>query len=137
MKNLSIFILALGFSLNAQAYGIISVTKTDKGLFGYKEVSWNQGQNANSGQMGWVGLCQHPGLISCRPPSMMIPDSNDEAAVKELLQYAEDEIDHKNFNGNHQVRIKVDGEDTLRIYTVTWQCDNEGNGTINMDREDE
>jgi hypothetical protein len=137
MKNLLVLMTILCVNLNASAYGIISVTKSDKGLFGYKDVEWHQGQSNLNGQHGWIGNCQHPGLTACRPPSMNLEDVNDEITALELLKYAENEIDQKNFNGSYEIRVKVDGEETIRVYSVTWQCNNEGNGIINVERKDD
>ncbi len=136
-SKLFAFFLILLACNSAMAYNIIAVTKSDKGLFGYRDVSWQLGATGPNGNIqGWVGNCSNPGLSSCRPPSIM-HDNNDYQTSLTLLDYAENQIDKGIFNGSYEMNVQVEGENEMRTYTVTWSCDEKGDGTIIIDRIDE
>ena len=132
MKKIIItFALILGYQLTSLGLPIYSVERTNKGLFGYRNVSFHQ--ESLNGHMGWVGSCSQPGLDRCRPGSALA-DANDQTIGLELLEFADSKIDLGNFTGSKDVLIHVDGDTTDRKYTVTWSTDNQGNGTITVDR---
>ncbi len=139
MKKVLFFLGILFISLSSFAYQVITVEKSDKGIFGYDYVEFHLVtilNGAGNEQTGYQGTCHSPGLIRCRPPMHFISDESEQAAVHRLLDIAEDEIDAKNFNGESIMRIQVVGEETVRLYTVIWNCDEKGNGTISIDRQD-
>jgi hypothetical protein len=139
MKKVFLFLGILFISVSSFAYQVITVQKSDKGIFGYDYVEFilvTFINGAGNEQSGYQGTYHSPGLIRCRPPMHFISDESEQLAVNRLLDIAEDEIDAKHFNGESIMRIEVAGEETVRLYTVAWNCDEKGNGTISIDRED-
>ncbi len=138
MKKLCLlFAVLVLVSFTSKAANIISLTKGGKGLFGYADVSWHMGQIAGTSQQGWIGVCTGAGLIGCHPPGIHPGiDANDYETVKNLIDFAEDEIASSNFSGSSQMTIQVASELIERVYTVTWDCDAKGDGTISIDRTD-
>lgn len=134
MKKIIITLsLIVGVSISSFAIPILSITRTGKGLFGYRNVTFQQ-QNWN-GTIGWVGLCQNPGLDRCKVTGLMT-DPNDQTDAFDLVEYAENKIDIGSFSLSHSILVHVDGESFDRKYTVTWSTDSQGDGTISVDRTD-
>jgi hypothetical protein len=132
MKKIIITLsLIMGYQLTSLGLPIYSIERSNKGLFGYRNVTFHQ--VSNNGHMGWVGNCNSPGLDRCKPGSALT-DANDQTIGLELLDFAESKIDMGTFTGSKVVLIHVDGETTDRKYTVTWSTDNQGDGTITVDR---
>lgn len=107
----------------------------DRRRLGYKEVSaqivWV------SGGWAWSIACQDFGLSGCRPPAgLVLHDQSEEQFIIDLIDYADVEFDNGNIQGAFQKRILVYGEPKERIYTLIWNFDKEGKGTININLED-
>jgi hypothetical protein len=121
-------------------YPIASISKQDKGLFGYKYVDFTLTEILHPDghtSMAWIGSCSDPGLIRCRVGSALANmDGSEQIAVDRLLELAEREIDSGNFIGESIMRVQVNGETTVRVYTVSWNCDEKGDGNITVDRQD-
>jgi len=49
------------------------------------------------------------------------------------MYYAIQEVANGNYSGSHSINVQVNGERTMRIYTVTWT---NGEGKIVIDRQD-
>lgn len=126
---------------------IWSMTQTNKGLFGYKNVDWYQG--SLGGNLGWVGNCSEPGLSRCKPPGSASPklDASDVSSVDNLVKIAELRIANGSRLGNETRTVQVEGESFSRVYRITWTAtdivrepgESVGDGqTISMavDRED-
>lgn len=133
-KTIITLSLLLGFQLSTFAYNIISIERINKGLFGYDYVAFDHVTESN-GHSGYIGRCYNPGLSRCKI-GRFFPDKNDDKYANELLDLAEGKIDNGTFTGSESVTIHVDGESFNRIYSVTWSTDNQGNGTIKVDRTD-
>ena len=109
--------------------------RKDKGWFGYKYVHFHLVVNS-SGDEGWVGECSSPGRDECRVGVAGIQDQNEVNAVNALIQFADKAIDSRNFSGTEAMRISVEGESTDRIYRVIWNTNEDGDGTINIERDE-
>lgn len=90
----------------------------------------------SSGDEGWVGECSSPGRDECRVGVAGFQDQNEVNAVNKLLEIADKAIDSRNFNGTETLRISVEGETTDRVYRVIWSTNQDGDGTINIERDD-
>lgn len=140
MKTLMLTALcAVMYATSFAAKPIFSVTRSNKGWFGYRYVNWQLQTNTNTGEQGWVGTCQDPGRDDCRVGNAQVTSNNDPTeinAVNHLLKIADGAIDKKDFSGNETYRVKVEGESFVRLYRVIWNTDDFGDGTITVERED-
>ena len=135
MKKLLLFFSIGLFSLNNYAYWpIVSIHRSDRGLFGYKTVNF-QLMSLPDGSMGWVGNCSGAGLEKCNH-SIGFTDLNDNAAIEKLTKDSEEQIALKIFQGSIDYLVQLPNEAFLRRYTVVWNTDNRGDGDIEIYRID-
>jgi|SRR5690554_1096049 len=140
------FLFFIGMQ-DAASKQIWSLTQTNKGLFGYRNVDWYQG--SMDGTLGWVGNCSEPGLSRCKTPRGIsnVLDPTDEAIVDALVEMAELRIGNGSRGGHETRTVQVQGESFTRVYRITWTATDivrrpdefRGDGqTISMavDRED-
>jgi hypothetical protein len=133
-SKILLFTLLSLFALDVFGRKIVtcSLTKRDRGLFGYKTVIFNYGPCEN-GTQGFWGDCYDPGYSGCRPPSGQV-DEIDELANIRLIEEAENAIANKNFVGSIGKYFgREDG--TLVLYTVSWNCNELGDGEIVVSKE--
>jgi hypothetical protein len=131
MKYIITLILFAGL-IAAHARGplILSLAKHNRGLFGYKMVNFDYTSYSGTSTLGWIGVCEDPGNIGCRPPSGHM-DEADEHAIDLILDRVEKNISEKIFQGSDIVQFaSLDG--AVRSYEVVWACDDLGDGQIDI-----
>ena len=135
MKKAIFLFCFFAFGFNAFAYWpIVSVFRSDRDLFGYREVS-HQLVSLPDGGFGWEITCQFPGLERCRRYGGL-NDTNDNEAFEKLMDEAESQIALKIFSGSAEYVIKVSNEDFFRKYTLVWETDVKGDGVLELFRMD-
>ncbi len=134
-----LFTMLLCVALKSYCYPIFQMTKHGGGIFGYRDVDATVSENSN-GTHGWVITCSGRGFAKCiAPPGVYggVGDANDYEASLSLLEHADSEMNNRILTGSYVMNIQVSSEQSLRVYTVTWNCDEAGNGTIVVDRVDQ
>lgn len=122
-------------SSNVSGYPIIK-RSTEGGfgnLYNYTEkklvdFTWTTGTGATAHMLGWSISCAGIGFSWCPKSGGIIlstPDSRgidavDDAKGEELITYAQEQFGNNVNTGSHSIFVQVQGETTLRVYTVTW-----------------
>jgi len=123
-KNLKQLVLPLLFLiLGSEVFAteIWSLTKRNRGLFGYDEVTW-----VNIPDLGMSGNCQNPGWAGCNylvvnDPN---PDPVSDGVISEFRRNAEIKIANGSRFGSETKLVQVSGENFIRKYVVTWSATN-------------
>lgn len=149
MRKLILIAVIVMYSFNSYSYILLRRT-TSGGIFGLygstnKElVTYGEYYANGSPKMGWVIDCKGVGLTTCPNASVLKlpvtgrPDAVDLTEVNNLLQYADDQIESSNapHSGTKVTRVRVNGEDTERVYTLSWIVNENGSTETNIDLEE-
>lgn len=141
LKTTILITIAIALAVESNAVIILSLTQSNKGLFGYDRTEWGWAlgsttPNGNHNLNGWVGTCSDPGFIKCRPPGMQTYDATDATQIETFLTFADDDSNLGNTNGSLSRVVKVDGEALTRVYTLNWTFASDKSVILTIERDD-
>ncbi len=148
MRKIILIAVIVISSFNSFAYPVLRRT-TSGGIFGFysdtkrEVVSYGEWSNG-SAKLGVIIDCSGLGFTLCPNSSVLTlpnngrPDAVDLTEVSNFLKYVDDQIDNAiaPSSGTKVTRVRVNGENTERVYTLSWIVNKNGSTVTNIDLEE-
>jgi len=136
MKKFNLFILLFSLTVTLTAADPNPVFRNrHNGLFGiwYRVIEWDPGSILVVGTGQLCLKCHTPGSLRCLPTNVAggFPadyDNIDRENCLKAFDYIDDQLLAKNFEGNYQLVVQVEGENFKRVYNATWTLGEKGEG---------